>query len=115
MGLRSSLRSDLRPVPLLVGFLIFLRSQERPFHQGYLWLTLTFLLCRLTDNSALRQQAHKAVKFGDPFDSRTSKVGSEQRNERLRVRRSKAELESLRSEERTWSFWGAILRRFGRG
>jgi hypothetical protein len=47
----------------------------------------------------------KAVKFGDPFNPRTA----EERKKRRK------EVEALRVEERSWSFWGAILRRFGRG
>jgi hypothetical protein len=47
----------------------------------------------------------KTVKFGNPFDTRTVEGR----------KRAKTELEALRAEEQSWSFWGAILRRFGRG
>jgi hypothetical protein len=50
-------------------------------------------------------KVHKAVKFGDPFDTRTVEGR----------KRAKTELEALRAEEQSWSFWGAIFRRFGRG
>jgi hypothetical protein len=47
----------------------------------------------------------KAVKLGDPFNPRTVEGR----------KRWRKEVESLRVEERSWSFLGAILRRFGRG
>jgi hypothetical protein len=47
----------------------------------------------------------KVAKFGDPFNPHSIE-GSRRRRE---------EVEALRIEERSWSFWGAILRRFGRG
>jgi hypothetical protein len=68
----------------------------------------------MTDNPYWDGKIHKAVKFGDPFDSRT--VGSVRRSAQraAQVMRAKNELELLRAEEQSWSFWGAILRRFGR-
>ena len=57
---------------------------------------------------------HKPVKFGDPFDSRTVEGRKKAAVRAAHARRAKAEVEALRAEERSWSFWGTILRRFGR-
>ena len=59
-------------------------------------------------------KVHKAVKFGDPFDSRTVEGRKRAAIRAAHARRAKAELEALRVEEQTWSFWGSILSRFRR-
>jgi hypothetical protein len=68
----------------------------------------------MADNPYWDGKIHKAVKFGDPFDSRTVEGRKRAAQRAAQVRRAKTELELLRAEEQTWSFWGAILRRFGR-
>jgi hypothetical protein len=60
-------------------------------------------------------KVHKAVKFGDSFDSRTVEGRKRAAQRAAHARRAKAEVEALRAEEQSWSLWGAILRRFGRG
>jgi hypothetical protein len=57
----------------------------------------------------------EAVKFGDPFDPLT--VEGRKRAAQLSGPRQarQAEVEALRAEERSWSFWGVILRRFWPG
>jgi hypothetical protein len=60
-------------------------------------------------------KVHKAVKFGDPFDPRTVEGRKRAAQRAAQARRAKSEVEALRAEERSWSFWGAILRRFGSG
>jgi hypothetical protein len=60
-------------------------------------------------------KVHKAVKFGDACDSRTVEGRKKAALRAAHVRRAKAELEALRVEERSWSFWGSILNRFRRG
>jgi hypothetical protein len=60
-------------------------------------------------------KVHKAVKFGDPFDSRTVEGRKRAAIRAAHARRAKAELEALRVEERSWSFWLSILNRFRRG
>jgi hypothetical protein len=59
-------------------------------------------------------KVHKAVKFGDLFDTRTVEGRKRAAQRAAYARRAKAELEALRAEERTWSFWGAIFNRFRR-
>jgi hypothetical protein len=68
----------------------------------------------MADNPYWDGKVHKAVKFGDPFDSRTVEGRKRAMRRAIQARRAKAEIETLRAEEQTWSFWGAILRRFGR-
>jgi hypothetical protein len=58
---------------------------------------------------------HKAVKFGDSFDTLTIEGRKRAAQRVAYARRTEAEVEALRAEEQSWSFWGAILRRFGRG
>jgi hypothetical protein len=60
-------------------------------------------------------KVHKAVKFGDRFDPRTVEGRKRAMRRAIQARLAKAEIETLRAEEQSWSFWGAILRRFGRG
>jgi len=59
-------------------------------------------------------KVHKAVKFGDAVDCRTVEGRKSAAIRAAHARRAKAELEALRVEERSWSFWGSILSRFGR-
>jgi hypothetical protein len=59
-------------------------------------------------------KVHRPVKLGDPFDTRTVEGRKRAAQRASRARRAKAELEALRAEERTWTFWGAILRRLRR-
>ena len=68
----------------------------------------------VADNPYWDGKIHKTVKFGDPFDSRTVEGRKRATQRAAHVRRAKAEVEALRAEEQSWSFWGAILRRFGR-
>ena len=60
-------------------------------------------------------KVYKTVKFGDQFDTRTVEGRKRAAQRAAHVRRARTELELLRAEEQSWSFWGAILRRFGRG
>ena len=59
-------------------------------------------------------KVHKAVKFGDPLDSRTVEGRKRAAIRAARARHAKAELEALRVEERSWSFWGVICDLFRR-
>ena len=68
----------------------------------------------MADNPYWDGKVHKPVKLGDPFDSRTVEGRKRAAQRATQVRRAKTELELLRAEEQSWSFWGAILRRFGR-
>jgi hypothetical protein len=68
----------------------------------------------MADNLYGDGKVHKAVKFGDRFDSRTLEGRKKAAVRAAHARRAKAELEALRVEERSWSFWGSILSRFGR-
>lgn len=67
----------------------------------------------MADNPYWDGEVHKAVKFGDPFDTRTVEGRKRAAQRAAHARRAKAEVEALRAEEQSWSFWGAILRRFG--
>lgn len=58
---------------------------------------------------------HKPVKFSDPFDPRTVEGRRRPARRAAQARRAKAELEALRAEEETWSFWGTIFGMFRRG
>jgi hypothetical protein len=69
----------------------------------------------MADNPYWDGKIHKAVKFGDPFDLRSVGGMRGSAQQAAQVMRAKTELELLRAEEQSWSFWGAILRRFGRG
>ena len=60
-------------------------------------------------------KVQKAVKFGDRFDTRTVEGRKRAAQRAVHARRVQAEVDALRAEEQSWSFWGAILRRFGRG
>jgi hypothetical protein len=68
----------------------------------------------MADNPYWDGKVHKAVKFGDSFDSQTVEGRKRTAQKAAHARRAKAEVEALRAEEQSWSFWGAILRRFGR-
>lgn len=68
----------------------------------------------MADNPYWDGKVHKAVKFGDPFDSRTVEGRKKAAMRAAKARRANAELEAVRSEERTWSFWSAIFSRFRR-
>jgi hypothetical protein len=73
------------------------------------------LACTRAANSGYWDgKVHKAVKFGDPFDTRTVEGRKRAAQRAAHARRAKAEVDALRAEEESWSFWGAILRRFGR-
>ena len=69
----------------------------------------------MADNPYWDGKIHKAVQVGDRFDSRTVEGRKRAAQRTAQVRRAKTELELLWAEEQSWSFWGAILRRFGRG
>jgi hypothetical protein len=60
-------------------------------------------------------KVHKAVKFGDPFDSRTVEGRKRAAVRAAHARRAKSELEALRLEERSWSLWHVIGNLFRRG
>ena len=68
----------------------------------------------MADNPYWDGKVHKAVKFGDPLDSRTVEGRKRAAIRAAHARRAKSELEALRAEEQTWSFWGSILSRFRR-
>jgi hypothetical protein len=69
----------------------------------------------MADNPYWDGKVHKAVKFGDPFNSPTLEGKKKAALRAAHVQRAIAELEALRVEERSWSFWGSILNRFRRG
>ena len=60
-------------------------------------------------------KVHKPVKFGDQIDLRTVEGRTRAAIRAARARRARAEVEALRAEEQSWSFWGMILKRFRRG
>jgi hypothetical protein len=68
----------------------------------------------VADNPYWDGKIHKAVKFGDRFDSRTVEGRRKAAVIVAHVRRAKAGLEALRVEERSWNIWGAIFGRFRR-
>jgi hypothetical protein len=99
---------------------IFLRNticdDAQRFNRGANGGWQDFVLpAREADNLYWDGKVHKATKFGDAFDSRTVKGRKKAAVRAAHFRLAKAELEALRAEERSWSFWGTILRRFGRG
>ena len=56
-------------------------------------------------------QVHKAVKFGDRFDSRTVEGRKRAARRAAQARRAKAEIEVLR-DERPWTFREWVFRLF---
>jgi hypothetical protein len=69
----------------------------------------------MADDSYWDGKVHKAVTFGDSFDSPTVEDRKKTAQLAAKYRLAKAELEALRVEERSWSFWRAILNQFRRG
>jgi hypothetical protein len=69
----------------------------------------------MAENPYWDGKVHEAVKFGDSFNPRTVEDKKKAAVRAAHVRRAIAELEALRVEERSWSFWGSILNRFRRG
>ena len=55
-------------------------------------------------------KVHKAVKFGDGFDSRTVEGRKRAAIRVARCATRQVEVEALRIEERSWSFWGSLVR-----
>jgi hypothetical protein len=55
---------------------------------------------------------HQAVKVGDPFDPRTVEGRKRESIRAAHARRAKGEIQALRVEERSWSFWGSISNLF---
>jgi hypothetical protein len=59
-------------------------------------------------------KVHKAVKFGDRFDSRTVEGRKRAMRRAMQARRAKAEVDALR-EERPWTFSEWFFGLFRRG
>jgi hypothetical protein len=73
------------------------------------------LHAREADNPYWEVKGRKAINSGDAFDPGTGEGRKRAAARSAHARRAKAEVEALRAEERSWSFWGTILRRLGRG
>jgi hypothetical protein len=65
-------------------------------------------------NSYWDGKVHKPVKFGDSFDPKTVEGRKRAAKRAAQARRARAEVEALRAEERSWSFWRALFIRFRR-
>ncbi len=68
------------------------------------WLKLPIGMARFTNRRSLAIRPIRALTL--------SKGDGERHRERLMLGRPKTELEALRAEEQTWSFWGTIFRLF---
>lgn len=69
----------------------------------------------MADNSYYDDKLHTAVKFGDRFDTRTVEGRKRAMRKAIQARRATAEIQALRAEEQSWSFWWIIFDPFGRG
>jgi hypothetical protein len=69
----------------------------------------------MVENPYWEGKVHKAVKFGDSFDPRAVEGRKRTAGRVALGPRARAEIEALRAEEQSWSFWGIIFKRFRRG
>ena len=65
----------------------------------------------MADAPYWESKVHEAVKFRDLFERHTVEGGMMVTQCATKCCWVKSELEALRAEERSWSFWGAIYNR----
>lgn len=69
----------------------------------------------MADNPYWDGKVHKPLKFGQPFDPLTVEGRKRAARRAAHARRAKVDLEALRAEKETWTFWGTVFRWFWRG